>query len=539
MAIRRPLPRELMEYAGNLYPDLKANPAFALMSEDDDIAASEDMVQAQQGAANLEEMLNQNVQDTAEYERTLQEIQQGGPLEPLGIDEEAEQVEREASEMENIQARSPQLEEAEMEVDEEPQPQEVEDAEIQEEESLIERAPSYESRVMKAVKEQQKKEDMYDIWEAAGSIGKKANTKMFDKMRKRAGRPVENLLLENQLEQQKIKRDVENIELAQQIENSKAKNNPDSEISKFTRQSLIKLGMKSLEDFPNVSYSQLKELYPSLIQLLYTQISAQARVSAAAMSAKVQQQKTLQDMEKFKKDQEFKNRELQQRKEIAEVQANLKKQGIEVNKKIKDEAAETNRQNREFTRNTTLDNQATKKVNKFMMDEDYIVYSKASESVEELGDLIARKKAGEKVKIPEGAGFFKYAKIAQGDSSVLRESDIKNLAGGTDFTGFKVYLEKLQAKLRGEQFTVKDLEEMQKVVQAVKNRKKTTVYNRHVKPLKTWSDKNKFDLEGNISSNILNEFEPQNSDPEKRKRRIEELTSKARGSNTGKNITQE
>lgn len=406
------------------------------------------------------------------------------------------------------------------------------DEKIQQE-MIPSRTPSYEEQVMQATRQKQAQEDMYDLWESASTIGddykeKEQRSKFYEKLKKKSGRSVENLILERNLEDAKIKRDAENLILGQELKDKKAKSDPNSAISKMSRQSLIDLGMKSLEDYPEVSYSQLEKMYPTLMQSLYTQIAAKAKIAAQKIASQAKAQELLQKNEQFKQSQEFKNKELQQRKEIAEVQANLKKQGIDVNKQIKEEAAESNRQNKEFTKGITLNNTADKKLQTMYKDTDYSAYSRADESVDELEKLIARKKAGEAVKIPEGAAFFKYGKLAQGDESVLREGDIKNLAGGTDFTN---YINKLEGRLKGEQFTTRDLEEMKKVVEAVKRVKKEKVYQRHVKPIRAWANKYEYDLSSNVGAELLDDVDAEYrlaEEAQARKKKLEEFKQKAK-----------
>lgn len=483
MAINKRLPEHLRKYASSIFPDMREE-----LVEDN----PEEIVMEEDQGVSFENQEYLNIPEEDSVNKTLEDIQKN----QVAIPEESPYL----ALQENLKKQ-------------------------------LQDTPDYDKRILDAVKEQQKKEDMYDLWEAASP----ANKNIIQRMRNKSGREVENLMLEKKLQQEKVDQHVKNISISEELKENQAKSDPNSEISRFIRQSLIDLGMNSLKDFPNVSYNQLKEKYPTLVQALYTQISAKAKVSSSIVGAKAQQAKLLQDIEKFKQAQEFKEKELQQKKEIADVQASLKQRGIEVSKELKQEAAEANKQNKEFSRGVTLNNTADNKLQRMYKDEDYLAYSKSKESFDELDDLIARKKSGQKVKIPEGAAFFKYAKIAQGDSSVVRESDIRNLAGGTDFSTFKIYLDKLESRLRGEQFTATDLEEMKKVVNAVKNRKQEALYNRHVKPIREWASKYNYDLSSNVGADLLDDIDYKFRIADERKKKLEELKNKARSRMQGEN----
>ena len=77
-----------------------------------------------------------------------------------------------------------------------------------------------------------------------------SDTSMYDRRVKESKRPLEDLVLK------------------QELESSTAKNDPNSPISKMVRDSLIEMGL-SMKGLDNVSYAQLEKLYPTLTQALY------------------------------------------------------------------------------------------------------------------------------------------------------------------------------------------------------------------------------------------------------------------------------
>jgi hypothetical protein len=123
------------------------------------------------------------------------------------------------------------------------------------------------------IKQKQEEEDRAALWkqsaklrDAAMGAGSgtilKTDTSLYEDLEKRAQRPMQNLLLK------------------QELGDKKAKNDPNSDISKLLRKSLSDLGM-NMQGLEGIPYSQLEKLYPSLTQALYTKIAADARKEEA------------------------------------------------------------------------------------------------------------------------------------------------------------------------------------------------------------------------------------------------------------------
>jgi len=109
------------------------------------------------------------------------------------------------------------------------------------------------------------------------------DTETYDERKKKAMRPIEDMVL------------------AQELESKQAKNDPNSQISKLMRKSLegMGIGMKGLE---KVSYAQLEKLYPSLVSSLYNKIALDTKNQIA--KDKLEQTKLLKEQENDKKKKE-------------------------------------------------------------------------------------------------------------------------------------------------------------------------------------------------------------------------------------------
>lgn len=527
MVNRRPaLPPELLKHAQSLYPQL------GLQDE------SEQLPDIDEGIAQVE-------QDYAQKQQEDEAAMMQNQIEPLDINEEVDQEELARQQMKSVEdlitSQQAQAQEAELDATMESKMQEdaLEAAPKQEEvsnkkSSQLSRAPSYEEQIMQLTKEKQKKEDMYDLWEAASKIGGgSVDSSLYDKMRNRAGRPLQNLMLEKQLEQQKLKTESENLILQQQAKDAKIKADPNSDISRLARQALIDLGLESLRDIPNISYAQLEKLYPTLTQALYTQISARANIERAKIASTDKKLELLSRQNQAQEMLDFRERELRQKKEISEAEQNMKKVMADTEQEAKAQARIEKLKDKEEIRRFKLADEARIRV-KDLQDKDspYTTYQKANDAVSTLNSLIMRFRKGEPAdKIAEGAAFFQYAKLAQGDSSVLRDSDIKNLAGGLDVTQF---LDTLARKIVGAQFTEKDLSNMRKVMDVVKKVNKEKAYRLKIKPMLKWAKENQYDLSQNLDPDIVDQisadFIRAEEQAEARRAKLKSLSEKAKAS---------
>lgn len=108
-------------------------------------------------------------------------------------------------------------------------------------------------------------------------------------------------------------------------------------------------------------------------------------------------------------------------------------------------------------------------------------------------------------KTKAGSAFMIYAKIAQGDNSVVRESDMKNLAGSYNYASPTEMLSKLAAKAQGGNFSSEELKQMREVSNLILQNKGKRVASL-LKPISTSIDKYKIQPEEVIDPALLREF---------------------------------
>lgn len=114
-----------------------------------------------------------------------------------------------------------------------------------------------------------------------------------------------------------------------------------------------------------------------------------------------------------------------------------------------------------------------KMVSQLYKSEDYIGLQAAKSAQIALENAIEK---GDKTST--GSAFMIYAKIAQGDNSVVRESDMKNLAGSYNYASASEMFQKLRSKAQGGNFTPVELEQMKSIAKLIGDTKA-----KHVKSL--------------------------------------------------------
>jgi hypothetical protein len=108
-------------------------------------------------------------------------------------------------------------------------------------------------------------------------------------------------------------------------------------------------------------------------------------------------------------------------------------------------------------------------------------------------------------KIKNSVAFMQYAKLAQGDDSVVRSSDMQALAGGLNYSSPYALLNKFAAKTKGSSFTKDELIEMKKVIETVRKVKKEQLQQR-LDPIKLDAERGGYDLDQSISPDIMEEI---------------------------------
>jgi hypothetical protein len=102
----------------------------------------------------------------------------------------------------------------------------------------------------------------------------------------------------------------------------------------------------------------------------------------------------------------------------------------------------------------------TSMVNNFSKSKDVERYNSAKEALDALNLAMETKD-----KTAMGSAFMKFAKEAQGDTSVVRDGDMRILAGGYNFLSPEQMITKLAAKAQGGDFNETELQQMKRVVQ--------------------------------------------------------------------------
>lgn len=226
---------------------------------------------------------------------------------------------------------------------------------------------------------------------------------------------------------------------------------PNSDISKQARDIATKVGLKI---GPNVTAQQLKTAGLPIGNLLTQKMAIDARKEQAAL--------TREALAASKAD----------KNEVKALENNIKER-----------------------------DKVTKLAENFTKSEDYKGYQAAKTARATLDNALV-----ENNKAAIGSAFMMYAKIAQGDNSVVRESDMKNLAGSYNYTSPAEMISKLSAKARGAGFSPLELEQMKQVASLIE-KVKAKQLQQQLSPIRTRI--NKFGLDANeiIDPSVLREME--------------------------------
>lgn len=254
------------------------------------------------------------------------------------------------------------------------------------------------------------------------------------------------------------KKPLENLLLKQELETSQAKNDPNSALSNLAKKSLQDLGI-NMQGLEGVSFAQLEKLYPSLTQALYGKMTAQARLEDARTS-KILAQQTAEDRKVAKEE-------------------------------VKKES----------------DYRDLYKKSKAITDSDpFVLYKNAVGTSTQIdAALAAWDQSDEAYKIQSSATFMGYAKTAQKDNSVVRESDMKVLAGGTNYGSLGALVDKFRAKTKGAVFTPAELKEFKAVMKTIADIKRSEI-KESLNPILKKAEKSDLDASYLIDSNVLNDI---------------------------------
>jgi len=328
--------------------------------------------------------------------------------------------------------------------------------------------------IEKLIKQSEEEEDRAGLWKQSAKLRdaimgaglgkiKQTDVSMYEDLQKKAQRPIKSLLLK------------------QELEDTQAKRDPNSTVSRLIRKSLEKLGM-DMTGLENVSYSQVEKLYPTLTQGLYTKLAAEARKEESAANRQIRA-------------------DLAKSKEEARDEAKYEKTRTVVNNKI-----------------AKLQESKTSP---------FAGYSQAKQTSTMLDNAIeAWDNSDEDAKIKNSVAFMQYAKLAQGDDSVVRSSDMQALAGGLNYSSPYALLNKFAAKTEGSSFTKGELMEMKKVIDTIRKVKKQQLQQR-LDPIRLDAQRGGYDLDQSISPDVIDEIYAEEPKPlPDRAKRIEELRKK-------------
>lgn len=253
---------------------------------------------------------------------------------------------------------------------------------------------------------------------------------------------------------------IQKIKALQELNNSRAKNDPSSSISTILRDSLKQLGM-GMKGMDNISYAQIEKLYPSLANAAMTKVASDTRKEDKKM-AQVISQERLADKKK------------------ADQQTSYEKTRTIVNNKI-----------------GKLQETKTSPFN---------VYEQTKQTNQLLDNAIESWDNDDKEnKLEKQVAFMQYARLAQGDDSVVRSSDMQVLAGGLNYSSPYALLNKFVSQAKGSPFTRDELLVMKKVVETIRKVKKQQLQQR-LNPIILDAQRGGYDLDQSISPDIVEEI---------------------------------
>lgn len=285
--------------------------------------------------------------------------------------------------------------------------------------------------IVKKVREDEDRADFYKdlakVRDAAMGVGIgrviAGDYGMYDEMKKRAKRPVEDIILENE------------------IKDNKAKNDPNSDISKLMRKTLEQVGI-DMSSYNNVSYSQLEKIYPSLANTISTKIAADARREQQQLANQLREESRLDRM--------------------SEKQSQLQEKRL---------------------------SELSKRTDNVLKSEEFKLYNNIGTTNALIDEAIDMwNKGDDSYKQTTQSAFMGFAKAAQQDSSVVRESDMRVLAGGVNYGSLGGILQKIRAKGLGADYSPEELKGFKEAVRVIRDVKRQDLQKRFNPILKRAAD---------------------------------------------------
>ncbi len=142
-----------------------------------------------------------------------------------------------------------------------------------------------------------------------------------------------------------------------------------------------------------------------------------------------------------------------------------------------------------------------RQVSQLLKSKDYEAYNAAKDAEFALGGALET----DDDKIKGGAAFMQYAKIAQGDNSVVRDGDMAQLAGRYNYTSVSDMFDKLKAVARGGNFGKNELAAMKEVAVLTQKIKGDRVA-RLLSPIMKRTDAAGLDITESLDPAVITEF---------------------------------
>lgn len=167
---------------------------------------------------------------------------------------------------------------------------------------------------------------------------------------------------------------------------------------------------------------------------------------------------------------------------------------------------EDRKASKEETNKLKIQSSVDRQVSQLLKSKDYEAYNQAKDAQMALNGAL---ETGDKT--AAGSAFMQFAKIAQGDNSVVRDGDMRVLAGGWNYTSPEQMLTKLSAKARGGDFNATELKQMMQVAQLAQKIKGARV-QQLVSPIVNRSSAAGLNLDESLDPSVVEEFSNRNKE---------------------------
>lgn len=199
------------------------------------------------------------------------------------------------------------------------------------------------------------------------------------------------------------------------------------------------------------------------------------------------------------------------------------KMAADSRKELMEATGEAKKETKEEQNKMKVQSSADKLISQALKSKDYEAYNAANDAINALDAAIA---SGDKT--ASGSAFMQFAKIAQGDNSVVRDGDMAVLAGRFNYTSPTEMITKLAAKAKGGNFNATELAQMKAVAERARILKGQRV-QKLLSPAVTRLSEAGVNLAESIDPSIieeLNQFKPQTKEAKSEQKETVSLPSK-------------